>query len=117
MAKCYNYVKELDEPIPYEIVKPRVYSVDIDGTLCSGVCWDDESIRNAEPKTDIIDKVNALHEKNFIVIHTARRHERYLATVDWLTKNGVRYHAICMEKMPSDKIIDLDVITKMEDIV
>ena len=103
-------------PIPYEPVRPKVYLVDVDGTLTKGCAWDDESIRNAEPNQEMIDKINQLHEKNFIVIHTARRHERYLATIDWLTKNGVRYHAIRMEKCPGDYIVDCDARKKVEDL-
>jgi uncharacterized HAD superfamily protein len=107
---------DLDSPIPYEIPKPKVYLVDIDGTLCKGVCWDDDSILKAEPVKEMIDKVNELHERNFIVIHTARRHERYLATVKWLAKHDVRYHSLRFEKCPGDFIVDADAITKVEDL-
>jgi uncharacterized HAD superfamily protein len=106
----------LDSPISYELTKPRVYLVDIDGTLTKGCAWDDDSILSAEPNQEMIDKVNELHERNFIVIHTARRHERYLATVKWLAKNNVRYHAIRMEKCPGDLIVDLDAVNKVEDL-
>ena len=97
-------------------VKPRVYLIDIDGTLTKGCAWDDESILNSEPNLEMIKKVNELHERNFIVIHTARRHERYLATVEWLSKNNVRYHAIRMEKCPCDVIVDLDAVNDVSDL-
>jgi uncharacterized HAD superfamily protein len=103
-------------PIPYEIPKPRVYSIDLDNTLSIGTAWTSDEALSLEPREEVIEKVNNLYHTNFIVIHTARRHELYPATVRWLEKNGVRYHAIRMEKMPSDVIVDLDVVTKVEDL-
>jgi uncharacterized HAD superfamily protein len=96
----------LDKPIPFEIAKPRVISVDCDGTLTEESCWTEEDMRNATPKEDVIKKVNDLHLENFIVIHTARRHQFYEVTVDWLKRHGVKYHAIRMGKMPADLYLD-----------
>lgn len=89
-------------------MKPKVYSIDIDGTLTNSSAWTEEECLNAEPNLIMINKVNELHALNFIIIHTARRHELYIATIAWLNKYEVRYHAIRMEKLPCDIIVDLD---------
>ena len=86
--------------------KPKVIAVDMDGTLTNGMCWDEKSCYEAKPNQRVIDCINNLSLKNFIVIHTARRRELYTATVDWLEMYGVRYHAIRMEKMPADCYVD-----------
>jgi hypothetical protein len=96
----------LDKPIPFEIVRPKVIAVDCDGFLTNETCWDEEDVLNATPKQVIIDKVNEAFKGNFIVIYTARRHELYDATVKWLDRNGVRYHALKMEKMAADEYWD-----------
>ena len=106
----------LDKPIPYEIVRPKVYSVDIDGTLTTDSCWTDDEVLNATPNQEVIDKVNELFQHNFIVVHTARRHELYQSTIKWLEKNGVRYHSTRFEKMPCDVIFDLDAVNRVEDL-
>lgn len=92
------------------MAKPRVYSVDIDGTLTKTSAWTEEQCLTVEPRPEVIAKINELSKTNFIVIHTARRHELYLATIQWLNTHGVRYHAISMGKMPCDVIFDLDAI-------
>ena len=92
---------------------PKVYSIDIDGTLTVNTCWTGEEAEKAEPNQAMIDKVNELYMHNFIVIHTARRHELYHPTIKWLDKHGVRYHAVRFEKMPSNVIIDLDAINEI----
>jgi uncharacterized HAD superfamily protein len=113
----------MDDPIPYEPVhyaenayKPKVYSVDLDNTLSVGSAWTCDECETLPPRQDMIDKVNELSEMNFIVIHTARRHGLYQSTIKWLEANHVRYHAICMAKMPADKIVDIDVINRVEDL-
>jgi len=105
-----------DEPIPFEVVRPKVYSVDLDNTLSIGSAWTSDECENLPPRQEAIDKINQLSEMHFIVIHTARRHGLYQSTVRWLEKNGVRYHAISMGKMPCDKLFDLDAINRVEDL-
>lgn len=94
-------------------MKPKVYSIDIDGTLCFDSAWTSEGCLAGKPRTEVIKKVNELHKSNFIIIHTARRHELYLPTIKWLNKHDVRYHAIRMDKMPADIIFDLDAINDL----
>ena len=81
----------------------RVIAVDLDGVLCEGLYWG-----KGEPKpiTKNIEAVNQLALKYFIVIHTARRYEWAEHTLKWLKRNGVNYHAIHFEKMPSDIYVD-----------
>src|SRR3990167_4934944 len=38
--------------------------VDIDRTLCYGEVWENAEVIKAEPRQDIIDKINELHKSN-----------------------------------------------------
>lgn len=109
-------IREIDpQPIPYEI-RPKVYAVDLDGTICKDHCWTAEEVENAKPNVELIEKINDLYRENFIVIHTARRHELYQPTIKWLGKHGVRYHSVRFEKLPCDVIVDLDAVNRVEDL-
>ena len=112
---CLNIADSVD-PIPYEPVRPKVYSCDLDNTLSIGSAWTCDECETLEPRQDAIDKINELYEHNFIVIHTARRHGLYGSTIKWLERNGVRYHALRFEKMPCDIIFDLDAVNRVEDL-
>lgn len=90
----------------------KVIAVDLDGTLCLGTAWDEESARNAEPRTEIIEKVNQLFEKNFIVIYTARRDHLLPSSLEWLRRNNVRYHAISNLKVGAELYLDDHSITE-----
>ena len=94
--------------------EPRVIGIDCDGVLCTGEAWTPEDVINAEPKLEVIAKVNELYETRFIVIYTARRDHLIPATIQWLRKNGVHYHAISNRKIPLDILID-DKVTNVED--
>ena len=83
-----------------------VIAVDLDGTHCKDMCWNELACREAKPRKDIIKKVNELYKEYFIVIYSARRSSLYQATIDWLRKNEVKYHAIHLDKMPADVYID-----------
>lgn len=85
---------------------PQVFAVDLDGTLCYTSGWTEKDCLKAKPNKAMIKKVNELFEKNFIIIHTARRNNLYEPTIKWLEKNNVKYHAIKMEKMPCTKMLD-----------
>jgi uncharacterized HAD superfamily protein len=87
-------------------IQGKVIAVDMDGTLTKDVAWNAEDAINAEPRWEMIEKVNKLYKSNFIVIHTARRDDMYQATKDWLAMHQVKYHAIAMEKMAADIYID-----------
>ena len=90
----------------------QVYLVDVDGTLTKNTCWTAQEALRAIPNQKMINYVNKLHIDNFIVIRTARRHELYQSTIEWLSKNNVRYHAVSFDNPPGI-CIDLDSINKI----
>lgn len=88
----------------------KIILVDIDGTLCREVCWTSEDCKNATPDTQLIKKVNALFEKEFVIIYTARKTELMQATMEWLNTHNIKYHAISNHKIPGDIYVDRDII-------
>ncbi len=80
----------------------KVICVDIDGTLTKEVCWCPEMCLNAEPRQDVINKVNSLGHEYWVILYTARADELIPATLKWLRKHSVRYHAISNNKIPTD---------------
>jgi uncharacterized HAD superfamily protein len=102
-----------NKPIPYKLMplactesKKKVIGVDVDGCLTEETCWTEGEMQNATPRLDVIEAVNKMAKQNFIVIHTARRECFYQATVEWLKKHNVTYHAVSMGKLPCDLYID-----------
>jgi len=85
----------------------KIVLVDLDGTLCNGECFTVEDCKKAEPKKDIIEKINELYKYHFIIIYTARRNHLIPVTLDWLRKNGVYYHALSNNKIPGHFYIDI----------
>jgi uncharacterized HAD superfamily protein len=79
-----------------------VICIDVDGTLTHEICWTPGECSIARPRRDVINKVNELCDKHFIVIYTARRDELIPATLKWLRENGVMFHAISNSKIPTD---------------
>ena len=88
----------------------RVIAVDIDGTLCEEVCWTEEQCASATPIHKAIDVVNGLFETDFVVILTARKDHLISATLVWLKRHNVHFHAISNFKMPFDLYIDSDAV-------
>lgn len=72
---------------------------DMDNTLCKGISWTPEDCLRAEPNLENIEKVNALSKNHFIIIYTARRDENIPATLEWLRRNNIRFHAISNTKI------------------
>ena len=83
----------------------KLYAVDCDGTLTSSMCWTPEECLEAEPRKEVIDRVNSL-KGVWIIIYTARADELIPATIKWLCKYNVKYHAISNQKIPADYYID-----------
>lgn len=83
-----------------------VILVDVDGTLCEEVCYTPETCRTATPRLDVIERVNQLYERNFIVIYTARRDHLIPATLEWLRGAGVHFHSISNFKIPCELLVD-----------
>lgn len=88
----------------------KLILVDVDGTLCKEVCWTVIDCLRATPDMKLIKKVNDLFEKEFIIIYTARKTELISATMEWLAKHNVKYHAISNHKIPGDAYIDRDIL-------
>lgn len=88
-----------------------VYGVDLDGTLTLDTAWTEEDCLTVRPNTENIEKLNKLYGKHFIVLHTARRWELCPNTMEWVHRNGIKYHAVRFDKMPCDAVIDSDAIT------
>ena len=60
-----------------------------------------------------IDWVNERFEEDFIVICTARRHKLYMATMKWLEKNCVHFHATSFQSKPPGTIVDKNAINNI----
>lgn len=94
--------------------RSKIILIDCDKTLCKGVYWTPETVLIAEPIESMVKYVNALYDKNFIVIYTARRDELIAPTLEWLRKNNIRYHAISNIKVPGDYMIDNTSVNPMD---
>jgi len=85
----------------------RRIGVDLDNTLCVGKHWETpEQCLKAKPIEGMIKLVNRLYKDDFVVIYTARQHFLISATLEWLDRNGVYYHAISNRKVPFEILID-----------
>jgi len=87
----------------------KLIAVDLDGTLCTGEAWTAEGCLKAEPKQDIIDKVNKMYvQGGHILIYTARPESFRAETEYWLNKHKVRRHALVMNynKIGADYYIE-----------
>lgn len=84
----------------------KVVLFDLDQTLCKEECWTPEDCLSATPNLKIIDKINKIYLRNFVVIYTARRDENIPATLKWLRKHNISFHAISNHKCSADIYID-----------
>jgi len=79
--------------------------IDLDGTICSEERTFSRSL--AKPKDHAVESVNALYDAgNTIIIYSARTWVEYEMTVDWLKRNGIKYHQLFMGKPVGDVWID-----------
>jgi len=92
---------------------PKIYLIDIDGTLTKEVCFTPEECLSATPNLSVIKWVRNKFESDFIIIYTARRKALYDATMQWLEINGVPFHAYKDQKTPG-VIVDLDAINELK---
>ncbi len=93
----------------------RILLVDVDQTLTNEVCYTETECLNATPKKNIVQKVAQLYEEDFIVIYTARRDHLIPATLEWLRRNNIRWHAFSNLKIPGAGYID-DLAIHIDDI-
>jgi len=89
----------------------QIYAIDLDGTLCKEVCWTPEDCLKATPVQKMIDRVLELYSEHFILIFTARRDHLIPASLEWLRRNNIKYHAISNQKSPADVYVDDRAIT------
>lgn len=83
------------------------HAVDIDGTLTKETCWDEYDMLNATPDQEMVDLVRSWYKQyHHIVIHTSRQWRFCEVTVEWLKRNNIPFHSICMEKLPADDYLD-----------
>jgi hypothetical protein len=92
-----------------------VYCIDIDNTICT---TDGNHYELAEPKDDVIDKVNALYDTgDTIKIFTARGSssgKNWRPLTKWQLENwGVKYHELIMGKPSADIFVDDRAISKL----
>ena len=79
--------------------------IDMDGTICSEEKTYSRCL--ATPKVHAVETINALYSAGHtIIIYSARTWVEYEMTVDWLQKNGVKYHQLFMGKPIGDIWID-----------
>ncbi len=84
----------------------QIIAVDMDGTICKEVCWDENDCRNATPNNKMIDVVNALSKTKHVVVYTARKDGLIPETLAWLRRHEVKFDSISNNKMPADAYID-----------
>lgn len=84
----------------------KVIAYDLDGTLCEGEAYTPEECLLAEPRWGEIKRLNDLSETEFVVVLTARRDRLIPASLQWLRRHNVKFHAISNNKMPADWYYD-----------
>jgi uncharacterized HAD superfamily protein len=87
-------------------MKQKIYCIDMDGTLTKEICFTEKECDKATPVQKMIDKVAEIYRGNWVIIYTARVDELIPATIKWLRKHNVRYHAISNQKIPADLYVD-----------
>lgn len=94
----------------------KVILIDLDKTLTTTEAWTKEDCLSAGVNLEMAKKVEDLFQKNFIVIYTARRDENIPATLEWLRRNNIRWHAISNNKCAADVYID-DKMIRPEELI
>jgi len=92
----------------------KIIAVDIDNTLTNETCWTNDDCIMATPNQEVIDKVNELYKTNCIIIYTARVPELRTVTEFWLKLYGVKYHALRMDKMPCNVLLDDKTVNNLD---
>lgn len=97
------------------------YVIDLDGTICvekeKGTPFTEYA--NVEPKPDVINKINELHDNGHEIIISTARHMLSTngdvgtimmrigeITLSWLRKNNVKYDKIYFQKPYGDFYVD-----------
>lgn len=92
------------------IMNRQLIAIDIDKTLTDPKgkeCWTEEECLFATPNKEMIEIVNQLYCMGHIIVITTSRPEDFrYATEYFLRKNGVRYHAMNMNRYGFDLLVD-----------
>lgn len=83
-----------------------VICIDLDGVICHGETWTPKGCLDALPDEKVIEAVRKTYLSAFIVVYTARRDELIPATLEWLRRNNVRYHAFSNQKIGAEVYVD-----------
>jgi len=94
----------------------KLIAVDLDGTICHGIFWGDES--KISPNKKMIELIWKLYKGGgHIIIYTARQSMHYSRTFGWLIANNVPFHGIAMEKKPGADLYIDDLSLNLDDIL
>lgn len=105
--------------------KRKIIAIDIDGTLTADGyiknVWKinldelDDYYEKVEPNKEMINQVNRLYEKGFIIYIFSSRWDIFQHTTKhWLLKHGVKFHFLTMNKPYYDFLIDDKAINPKE---
>jgi hydroxymethylpyrimidine pyrophosphatase-like HAD family hydrolase len=86
-----------------KIMRPLIIAVDIDGTITNTTSYQEHT----EVVAEMIEFVNYLYDQGYkIYFYTAREHDFYEHTVNLLDSFGFKYHALVMNKIFYDVLLD-----------
>lgn len=78
----------------------KVFLIDIDGTCCDDIKNEDSHLYpTAEPIEGSREQINKWYDEgHHITFFTARESKDRQVTIDWLDKNGFKYHGLICDK-------------------
>ncbi len=76
------------------------YLIDIDGTICDDIPNEEpERMVTAQLYPEALETLNKWYDEGHIItFFTSRIEEHRAVTLDWLDKNGFKYHGLLMDK-------------------
>jgi uncharacterized HAD superfamily protein len=76
------------------------YLIDIDGTICDDIPNEEpERMVTAQLYPEALETLNKWYDEGHIItFFTSRIEEHRAVTIDWLDKNGFKYHGLLMDK-------------------
>jgi len=99
-------LEDYKTPIDPTKIRDKYICLDVDGTLTSSVCFTEKDIKESVPLEGMVEFVKELYKGNMITIYTARRDSLIPATMEWLRRYNIPYHAISNLKITADLYID-----------
>lgn len=97
-----------------KLINMKIFLIDIDGTCCDDIKNEDSHLYpTAEPIEGSRDQINKWYDEgNHITFFTARDEKDRQVTLDWLDRNGFKYHGLIMNKPrcinPDDEYVWVD---------